>query len=233
MAIGFLNSPPGVQAAIVSQNRVVFLQSWGGYLAQGRRIDGSKSRDPGNSPDVTVLRPGLVMGKLTSGGEFAPSYIGQNAGAYTSGQTTFTLTLPQAAELIRRVGASGTGFVIGPPTAAGTVAKTALTYSAVDPATGIVTCTSLGVDKVAGSLVTAGDGAETALTFIPDVDNGIPVQDQFGNDVTSLDFPLLPIYGVVDPAQLLIWPADASLRTYILQQLSTAMGGKFTFSNQY
>lgn len=230
--------PPGVQAAVSTANRILFLNRSEIFLPGGRLIDGSKARDTGNTADLGVLRPGLLMGKITTGGKYAPAVIGITSGAYTSGGTSLTVSLAQAVELVRRIGASGTGYVIGPPTANGVVATTALTYSAVDVTTGIITCTSLGVNKVAGSFVCADDGSQVPITFIPDQfaggGAGIQVVDAFGASVSSVDFPALPIWGIVDATQFLpAWPTDTSLQAYITSNLSSSGGGKYTFSGNF
>lgn len=224
---------PGFRTAKRATHRTAFDGGrWESYLPGGKIIDGSKSRDPGNSPDVNVLRAGTLMGKITASGKYAPTVLGEIA-AYTSGGTELTVSAASAAEIARRVGSSGTGTLkaVGPPTAAGTVAATAVTFSAVNTTTGVITVTSLGVDKVAGTLITAADGSETPITLIPD-GYGVLVTD---GDGTSIDVPFahLPIGGVIQDAQLLPWPADLSTRAWIRAGLSTHSGGKFVFAGIY
>lgn len=225
---------PGIGTARTASHRLIFLQQSESFLAQGKVIDGTKSRDPGNT-DIGVLRSGLLMGKITSSGYYAPSIIGTSTGAYTSGATSITIGAAEAVELVRRVGSSGTGYVIGPPSAAGTVAKTALTYSAVNTTTGVLTITDLGVNKIAGSWITADDGSETMLSFIPDaVGYGIVVTDQDGNSVSYVDYPKLPVAGIVDASQLINWPSDTSLRQWIVDKLANSnAGGKYVFDHAF
>src|SRR5688572_11190819 len=92
-------------------------------------IDGTKSRDIGNSP-ISILRAGLVMGKVTSGGKYANSIIGLTTLLHDTSVVTTTMTLPAAVvtEIARRIGASGSFKIIGPPTAAGTVAIETVAY---------------------------------------------------------------------------------------------------------
>jgi hypothetical protein len=53
--------------------RKVFREAdWGSVLPGGRIINGTKSRDPGNGTTPQYLRAGLIMGKVTSGGLYAP-----------------------------------------------------------------------------------------------------------------------------------------------------------------
>src|SRR5579872_269161 len=78
-------------------------------LPQGRIIDGSCSRDPGNGTATNRLRAGTLMGKLTSvvnslgtTTNYANSVIDVTAGALTSTGTSITLSVAGATELSRR-----------------------------------------------------------------------------------------------------------------------------------
>jgi hypothetical protein len=128
-------------------HRTVSRQGFWDFIANGGVVDGTKSRDQGNTDDVALLRPGLLMGKVTTGGKWAPSAFGLTAAAYASG-TSMTLSVAAATELNRRVGASGTFKVTGPPSAAGVVRTTTVTYSAVNTTTGVATITALGANQV-------------------------------------------------------------------------------------
>jgi hypothetical protein len=87
-----------------------------------------------------------------------------------------------------------------------------------------------GVDGrfVTGSLIQPTDGSETILTIVPD-GHGLDVP----SDSSHFEWPLVPIGGVIDDAQVLPWPADTSLREWIRTQLSTLAGGKFSFSGKF
>jgi hypothetical protein len=220
---------PGFRSTMTAQHRVVFRQSLPTFLAGGRVIDGTKSRDPGND-DPTRLRAGLLMGKVTSTGLYAPSIIGLTQASYTSGGTSLTLTPAAAAELVRRNGPSGTFLTVGPPTAAGVVASTQTTYSAVNTTTGVVTVSSLGVNKVTKVVIALEDGTADPVTFLPD-GYPIPVTDASGTAL-NVQFPQIPVAGIVDTANLVDWPEDASLITYLQEKLSRLVGGKYVFSDK-
>lgn len=230
---GYVPGLGGVRALRTATHRIVFRQNdWLSDLAQGRIIDGAQSRDVGNTGDTDVLRPGILMGKITASGKYAPCFVGVTTAAYTSGGTTLTVSAAVAAELDRLVGQAGTTelIAVGPPTAAGTVAATAFTHSAINTTTGDITVTSLGVDKVAGTLIGVNDGRHTPLTLVPD-GYGVKCTDIDG---TSLDvqFNEFPIAGVVTGSQLLpVWPGDASLRAYIRDALNVY--GKFVMDYGY
>src|SRR3972149_3952018 len=113
------------------------------YLPGGKTIDGALSRDAQHTGDLDVLRPGLLMGKITTGGKYAPSIMGTAATAYTASATLLTVTAQTAVEINRRIGATGTFTMVGPPSAAGVVATTGGTYSAVNTTTGTLTITAI------------------------------------------------------------------------------------------
>lgn len=333
---------PRIGTEMQVAHRVVGRQGFWTFLAGGGTIEGTKSRDPGNTTDVLCLRPGMLMGKITSGGFWAPSAFGLTNGALTNSGTT--LTLASAAigtEMVRRIGATGTFKLTGPPTAAGTVRTLTATYSAIsntsvtitalgvnevqtvnlvtaatggsarlivqkvdgtyaltpafawsatdatllsnlqtalDTATGVtngivataiaatdtdlgfvltysgtgyagntwalaevhtlftsntganVVRTTTGVDGrfVTASLIQPTDGSEAPLSVIPD---GYGIQ--IPSDSSDADWPLIPIAGVIDFAQLLPLAADTSLKAWVRSQLSSVPGGKFTFSDLY
>lgn len=113
----------------------------GGFLAA------TKSRDLFSSGPIEVLEPGLLMGLITASKLWAPSFFGVAQSALTHTGTTLTVTAAQAAELVRRVGASGSLSIVGPTAANGTARQSTLTYSAVNTTTGAITVTSIGVNQ--------------------------------------------------------------------------------------
>ena len=113
----------------------------------GGVISGVNSRDADNTP-TNVLRCGLIMAKNSSANRYAPWAIGSIAGALASTDTTLTLTTGAAAELVRRIGTSGTFVLTSPTTASGAIQQQTVTYSAVNLSTGVVTITATGVTEV-------------------------------------------------------------------------------------
>jgi hypothetical protein len=148
---------PGYGSEKIAKHRPVAADGYLQMLPGGVILDGAKARDPDN-PDYNAstdafaqyrLRAGLLVGKVTANDKWANSVIGRNTGALANGDTTLTLaSAQQAVELVRRVGATGTFKVTGPPTAAGTVRTLTATYSAVNTTTGAVTITALGANEV-------------------------------------------------------------------------------------
>jgi len=128
----FVTGAPGIRADRVSTPRKAMFGGKANLLPGGRIINGALSRDPINTGDVDVLRAGMLMGRITATGLFAPSVIGSNGVALTGAQTQLNLlNTAEATELVRRVGATGTFNITGPPSAAGVVRTLTATYSAV------------------------------------------------------------------------------------------------------
>src|SRR5437667_398009 len=106
-----------------------------------------------------------------------------------------------------------TGYYFGPPgvEAPRTAQHRALflqrsetfPYSAVNLTTGVITATAISNAYVAGSFVQPPDGSATINTLIPDWDYGIQVVDQDGNSIASVDFPKVPVSGILDSSQIL------------------------------
>lgn len=220
---------PGLKSARTCTPRNVFLAGRGKFLAGGKVIDGSKSRDPDNTGDVDVLRAGLLMGKITSGGKYAPSLLGVTTNAEAVGSTSIQASAATITELVRRVGASGTFTLVGPPNAAGVVDSETVTYSAASGTD--ITCTAITKAYIAGSFIMPTDGSQVPVTFMAD-EYGVKVTDEDG---TSIDVPFahLPIGGEVDSSQIVNWPSDTALRLWLIARLNDAAGGKFVFDHVY
>jgi hypothetical protein len=228
----FIPGEPGIRTAKTSTPRHVFRQAQGALFRGGfHRIDGTLSRDPGNTGDIGILRPGLLMGKVTSGGLYAPSAYGVTTNAEAAGSTAIEAAAAVVTELVRRKGASGTFKLIGPPSAGGTPAIETVTYSAASGTS--ITVTAITAAFVAGSIIAPVDGSELPLTFICNEQNGgIQVVDTDGStSLAAVDFSQLPIGGVVDASQLLPWPADDSTRRWIISELNRQSGGRFVFAD--
>lgn len=232
MSYLYVAGGPGVRSARTADFRRVFLQSNQEYLSVGRWIDGTKAGDPGNTSDTDKLRAGLIMGKITSGGKYATCILGVLQNAESATGTSIDVTVAQAVEIDRRIGQSGTLTLVGPPSAAGTVATFTETFSAVNTSTGEITVSALNADLIAGSFVMHNDGSETPVTFLPD---GYPIKvsDPDGTRRSDIEFPKMPISGVIDSSQLIDWPSDTSLQAWLVGQLNAAAGGQYVFDHRY
>lgn len=220
------NSVPGLRSERTYEPRVVLWADGGNttkaeYLPGGRVIDGSKSRDPLNTGDIVTLRPGVLMGKITSGGKYAPSIIGNSTQAAASAATALTVSAATATELSRRIGSSGNFYLVGPPSSAGTVTQYLASFSAVNTTSGVITTVALTQAFVTDSILQPTDGSQTPLCIL---DEHIRVTDVDGN---SLDCQLSRglIAGAVDETQIINYPADTSTRTWLRGQLNAPASG--------
>lgn len=138
---------PGLGTASTAAYRNIWIDREGRRLLPSMVIvSGADSRDPLNTGDVDVLRAGMLLGKITATGEYAPSIIGVTGEAMDGDETALTVGSTIVDELVRRVGASGTFKMVGPPTASGTVRTVTVTYSAASGTT--ITMTAMGVAEV-------------------------------------------------------------------------------------
>jgi hypothetical protein len=187
------------------------------YIPSGVIIDGSLSRDIGSAP-TSVLRAGLLMGKITTGGKYRPSIIGVTNGAISA--ATITLRL------------------FGPPSAAGTNAATNITVTAASGTT--LTFTSAAIPAyVDKSLIQATDGSQLPLTLISEpagidvtaMDATTNVDQMLGRWLAGADvYSNMVIAGNTDMTAL-----DASLQAWIKQQLNgggVGTRGRWTFSDE-
>lgn len=230
MTQGFVGGIPGMKAERSAAPRKVLASTQGARLFPGGKVvDGAKSRDVLNAGDANVLRAGVLMGKITASGKYAPSVLGALTEAYdhsAQANTTLTVSTATAGEIIRRIGSTGSITVTGPATAAGTVASETVAFSAVDAATGEITITAAANDFIAGSLVQPADGSEAPLGLLGD-GYGLKVTDADGN---SIDVPLsnLLVGGFVEAGAIVNYPADAALKAHVKSALrSVGMGWAF------
>lgn len=228
MPINSYPGKPGVTASFGASPRDIFFgnRQDARFAPGGVTIDGTASGNPANTPYVWNLWGGQAVGKVTSSGKFATSILGVTTAAYTSGGTTLTVSAAVATEVVRRLGASGTMTVTGPPSAAGTVAATVTTYSAVNTTTGVITVTSLGVNKVTGVWIQPVDGSETIVSLLAQ-QWGLPVITAVPHDTTRADVFANELYaggGTINVAMIDCYPADASLKTYMKAAIRLNVG---------
>jgi len=221
---------PGIRAEITATPRHVFRGGPVAYLPGGGVIDGTLSRDSGNTGDTDRLRAGLLMGKVTSSGKYAPSILGVTDAAY-SGGTTLDVTAACAVEIVRRIGTTGTFKIIGPPTAGGTVATATVTYSAVNQTNGNVTITALGSNFISGSFIAPTDGSDDPVSLIAD---GYPIKvTDYSGASQDQEWPQIPIRGTIESGQIINWPSDTSLQAWIVSRLNESGAGDFTFTHLF
>ena len=214
------NGKPGMLPTYTAVPREVFLanRQFAQFVATPATIDGNLSSNPMNAPFTWLLFAGTVMGRVTATGKYANSIIGSTSVAYAhAGGTSTSLTtdVNTAAEIVRRIGTSGTFKLTGPSTAGGMVATQVITYSAVNLTTGVITITAAAADAIAGSFIQPTDGSEAIVTLICDV-WGIKVADQLNTArVDVFDGQLLAAGGTINTASIVNYPTDPSLKVWI------------------
>lgn len=230
---GYVTGLPGPRAAYPILSKSVMNSDFTSFLPGGGRIDGALTRDVTNTLRPTLLNPGLLMGQVTATKRWANSILGISANAYTSGGTSITVSVAQATEIVRRVGATGNLLYVGPPAASGTVAVLGpIAYSAIVPATGVITTATLGANLIAGGYVISTDGSGVPKSFIFD-GTGLDLASDIAAVPAVCEWPKIPVAGQVNASKLLYWPTDTSLRAWVMAQLSTIPGGKFVFDANY
>jgi hypothetical protein len=132
---------PGVGTELVAAQRQLLLEERGDEnqaFPIGGAISGTYSADPDNPTGRTdIIRDGMPMGRITATNKWAPSIIGQLGAALSASATNLvTLSAAQAAEITRRIGATGTFKLTGPSSAAGTVRTLTVTFSSVGAGSG-------------------------------------------------------------------------------------------------
>lgn len=227
----FVNSLPGVSAVRQATPRIIFkggnVEEW---LPAGKIINAALSADPDNTSATRVLRAGLLMGKITATGLYAPSIMGLTNAAYAAGATTLTVTSQLATEIARRVGASGTLTILGPPSANGVVAIETVTYSAIATST-TLTVTALANSYISGSLIMPTDGSQFPKSFI-DADYGVYVLDEFGTEENK-PWPKVPIMATVITNNIINYTSDTSIQSWIKGMMSVKGAGKFIFDDEF
>ena len=227
------NGKPGVLLNLTATPREVFYsgRDRAQYIAAPLTVDGNLTSCPSNAPYVFQILAGTLMGKVSATQKYANSILGLTSSAAASGATTLQTDVNTAAEIVRRIGATGTFKLTGPPTAGGTVAVQVVTYSAVNTTTGAITCTAIGAAAVTASLIQPTDGSETMLTMVGDL-YGIKVTDQTNvNRVDVFDPRLVLAGGTINSQMIVNYPSDLSLQAYVKAALRAFCGNGLTFND--
>lgn len=183
----FPTTVPGVSAARTATHRKVLVTEQGAMrFPTSKLVKGSVSRDPGNTGNVDVLRAGVLLGKISSSGLFAPSIIGLLDEAVDNAETAIDIPSAVATEIIRRIGSSGTCKFIGPPTAAGTVRALTVTYSAVGASS--ITITSPTVNEVQTLTFGAAATGGSLRLIVPKADGTLVITEAITWNTTDATY---------------------------------------------
>lgn len=219
---------PGIKTTRTATPRRILKTLDGAILYPGGRvINGSLSRDPLNTGDLDVLRAGMLMGKISSSGKYAPAVIGLLTANAAASATSLTVAATTVTELVRRIGATGTFIMTGVNQNGGTVSSETVTYSAASGTT--ITCTAITNAHLAGAFIGANDESWHPLGFICD-GYGIKVTDE---DATALDVPFenMVIGGIIDESQIINLPTDPEQKEWLRAELNKT--GQFIFDEVY
>lgn len=233
---------PGIKTTSTATPRDIFLTHTGvEYLSKSLIIDGSESRDSGNTGNLDVLRAGLVVSKIESSGLYATTIIGTVGTAYTGG-TTLNMSAAAATELSRRYGATGTNeFAIVGQTDSGGSDEDAIalmqfvSHSAINTSTGDVTITDLVNDYGTESLIIAG--AAVGMVANAQLTNTFILSDQYGikvtaeDNTTSVDVALAQplIAGQLNTAKIIDYPdTNGQLANWFKGELNDGKDLKFS-----
>jgi hypothetical protein len=231
------NGKPGVLPTYSAIPREVFLanKQFAQFVASPVTIDGTLSSNPLNAPYTWLLWAGTAMGRVSATGKYANSILGTTTAAYAHGggsNTTLTTDVNTAAEIVRRIGSSGTFKLTAPPAAGGTVATQVVTFSAVNTTTGAITITALGADAISGALIQPTDGSESIVTLLCDT-WGKKISDQLNaTRVDVLEAQLLAAGGTINTAVIVNYPTDPSLKAWIKSSIKAACPG-VNFSDDF
>jgi hypothetical protein len=231
------NGKPGVLPTYSATPREVFLanRQFAQFVASPVTIDGTLSSNPLNAPYTWLLWAGTAMGRVTATGKYANSILGTTTAAYAhSGGTSTSITtdVNTAAEIVRRIGNSGTFKLTAPPASGGTVATQVVTFSGVNTTTGVITVTALSADAISGAFIQPTDGSDSIVTLLCDT-WGKKVADQLNTTrVDVLEAQLLAAGGTINTAVIVNYPTDTSLKAWIKAAVKTACPG-VNFSDDF
>jgi hypothetical protein len=166
----------------------------------------------------------------TSSTKFRNAIIGKTTAAYADNDTTLTVSAATATEFARLITATGgniSALFVGPPTAAGTVAETAITVTAASGTT--LTIADLNLNKVTDSLLVPASLVDGTWCFVDDND-GVVLTDQNNARIdNTCERPLRA--GDIDSSQIIDWPADTSTRAWLVGKLNATAGSGFLFDH--
>lgn len=239
-----VNGPPGIGTTLQLTPMLPFLDNdRGAEFLDGGRYSSIYSRDWNNPTLQTLLSLGLMMGKITAAaglvpsgdiGKYAPTLLGIVTGNLSTSGTSLAVSAAQAVAIAARVGNTGTNTlsIVGPPSAAGTIAQQTITFSAINTTTGAITISATGVAYVAGSAVVAVDGSQNPNCILGGADYGVNTIGVDNNPV-SAQLPRLYLAGQVISSRIIgLMSLDTSVITYFKNKLN-ANGRHYIFNDEY
>jgi hypothetical protein len=191
----------------------------------------------------------LTLAAGTDGGNFAVKYKGDDGVEAQTASQAWNVSAADLQTALRALHADLAGVTVGlaaevytvtfPRDAVGAgthalfeIVNDTTNDGTVDEGGVVVARTATGIDGrfVTGSLVQPTDGSETPVTLLP---NGFPIRI-VDEDGASVDAQLGHYLngGLVDSSQIINWPADASLKQWIVDRL-IAVSPNFVFDHKH
>jgi hypothetical protein len=210
------------------------------YLPSGVIIDGSLTRDIGSSP-TSVLRAGLLLGKVTTGGKYRNSIIGLTNGAISPVRRRPSPWPRRSRPKWRGCSSWPAGNInlriFGPPSAAGTNAATTITVTAASGTTLTITsprCPRTWTSRSSSrrTAPASADAHRIARRHRRDRDGR---DDERRSDARPLARRCRRVLESGHRRRTDITALDASLLTWVKQQLNgggTGTRGRWTFSDE-
>lgn len=235
---------PGIGNAKTATPRDILMTETGvAYMPTRLLIDGSKSRDPGNTGDVDVLRAGVILGKIEDDSKYAPVILGLLSAQATS--TTLTVSAAVATEVVRRFGSAGTQqlLVVSDLNEPGyeeiVVTSEYVTHSAVNTTSGVITVDAMETsDHAAGSFLIAAECTSPPASTTTKLSNCFILAERWGVKVTddtdanvNVDFRLPLVAGMVNTARIVNYPTNTGLARWLKSELRDGKVG-LAFSDE-
>ena len=233
------NGMPGFSAERVATPRDILMTIQGRQLGVTLGvISGSDARDSGNTGNLDVLRAGKVVSKdtvLKNDGKWKPTIVGVLTANADASAVSITVSAAQAVEINRRYGGAGTEEIyicddvnIGSDEDMVVNAFEALTHSAINTSTGVITVSALVADYKAGAFIIASEAVKNTFDLGGNLEltpttliysrYGIKVTD---TDGTSIDVPFekILVSGHINTAMIIDYPSNLGLARWLKRQL--------------
>lgn len=225
MPVGYVSGKPGIVTVLQAVPNDIFIsgRETARWIAVPVTVDGTLTACPSNAPYTFQILAGTLMGRVSATKKYTNSILGLSSAAVTATATQVNTDVNTAAEIVRRIGATGTFNLTGPQVASGVVSSQLVTYTGVNQTSGVITCTAIPNPCVTSALIQPTDGSQNILTILGDT-YGSKVTDITNVNRIDIFDPRLLAGGpavIRDPMSPL-WPTDPSLQAYVKSAIKGA-----------
>lgn len=238
MPDNFVAGQPGIVSdRTATPRRILFGGKSAGpelFFPGGVTIDGTLSRDLLQPvQDQDVLQAGLLMGKVTASGKYAPAIVSLLTVLHDTSATPAVVTVGVAAATeIARTGVTTISLTGVAVAGTGPVNTETDTIVSVDTGAGTITVSGAFTnDYDIGAWLGLGNGAEVPRMIVED-EYGLRVTNR---DKVSVDIDWsTPLYeGTVDVTQVLNYGTDLILQEFLKTTLRTTVRTLLTFNDDF